>query len=230
MPIMPARIRLPSLIVLTCALLAPATLHAQARDPRGPDYFVSGFAAIPVSGYADEETGGGATLGGGLSGGVLTPLSGYRAGFFLVESYYLHNPMDVSGMERQLNAEVEGGGWNHYGVLAGLRLTSLVAGDEAGRPHLYVQVNGGFNISNFSDLTIRGGSTTLTQSADPAFSPAVGMGVGFRDRRFGIGVRYLNFGEPHFDLKTRDANGGAYTITEVEQSLGLFTVGAEFYF
>jgi hypothetical protein len=212
------------LISMMSGLLGVAAVQAQpepASRVRDEGWTALGMVSLPQGSFG-RNAGGGATLGFGLGGEYATALT--RSGQLLLASgaMMLHHPLDPSYFHESFEEEYGGpvsisaAGWNHLALLTGLRLATS---PDPGAL-LYLQMQAGAALSDMGDIRMRGQDRTISISGSPAFAPAVALGAGVKEGRFGVSVRYLHLGKPEFNMSSR--NGNQMVRFEASQTISLF--------
>jgi hypothetical protein len=213
------------LTALVLALAASTNVSAQTDSAAGKGLTVMGIISLPQGDFADED-GGGATMGFGAGLEYAVPMKNSKNLQFVVGGYYIRNPMDVSDIEDE-DVTVDADGWSNFGVLGGVRMTDL-----AGISGFYAQGMAGFNMATAGDIEMTDDyyGETLMQTSSTETSLAISLGVGRKFGKWDIGVRYLNFGEPEFEVKIEDGDGYELAEGEIEQKISMFalTVGYAF--
>jgi hypothetical protein len=217
----------PSIMVVLLGLSAVASAQSAPRST-GEGWSLLGILSIPQGSYADKSEGL-AKLGGGLGLEVLSRWQRSRQVYLVSGGYFVHNPVNVDHLEDVFetmtgnSASVNADGWNHAGLLTGLRFVSSV---EPGAS-LQAQAQLGANIASLGDIETRTQGQTIFQSTPPELSLAFSLGAGIKDGRFGLSVRYLNLGEPKFTVSSRSSQSGQTIKTSAKQEISMFLVVAE---
>jgi hypothetical protein len=187
-----------------------------------------GVLGFPVGEFAEGASGAASFgLGGMIEYNHL--LLGDRSLFLQNTAYVLLFERDANKMLKAMDVssgqawEADVRGWTQMGTLVGLRI-----GGTPRRP-LYASGQVGLNCALLGKRRIEIDDLESRYESSSALSFAYSFGAGFKLGVVNVGVRYLNFGNPEFEVLRRDDTGFESTGKE-RYKIGMIalTTGFEF--